>query len=291
MNPFGIGVFLLVAAAPAVLLVHAMTAPVSRARLERFARRQQLQITPDNGDRVIRYLAVTRRWRAGGVLVAVALGVLWVTIANLGGSTDLFSGDINFLQLFAGWFIGAIMAEARLSRTPADQRRHASLRPRDPSMYLPAVTRLAVPAVLAVSMAIGLLTVVLALLDRAPDAALAVTAQAAALIVAVVVATVGRHILTRPQPLLPANQLAADDAVRSRSLHALAGSGVALILYAIISQLTAIAAALPDQPADLATGAGLVLVLAAPLLGWWLATWPWAVRRDADASHPSPAGR
>jgi hypothetical protein len=274
-----LGVLLVPVVAVAALLVHAMVAPVSRARVERFARRQQLLITPDNGDRVIRYLAVTRRWRVAGIVGAVALGVIWITVSSIGRRPDQFGGEVNLLQLFAGWFVGALIAEARLHRTPVDQRRHASLQPRDVSMYVPAMSRLAVPVALAVSLAIGVLTLVLAALGRAPDGRLALIAQAAALAVAGLVAAVGRHILTRPQPLLAPDQLAADDAIRSRSLHVLAGAGTALVLYAVISQLTAVASALPSALAEVVAGAALVLVFAAPLLGWWIATRPWTVRR------------
>lgn len=285
-----VGVLLVSFIAVAVLLVRALVAPVSRTRVERFARRQQLPITPDNGNRVIRYLAATRRWRTAGIIGAVALGIIWITVSNIGGRPGGFSGELNVLHLFAGWFVGALIAEARLSRTPSDQRRHASLQPRDVSMYLPAASRLAVPAALAVSLATGLLTLALVLLGRGADGRLALVAQAAALAVAGVVTAVGRQILTRPQPVLAPDQLAADDAIRSRSLHALAGSGTALVLYAVISQLTAVAPALPDRAAEFAVGVGLVLVFMAPLLGWWLAIRPWTVRRDAGAAHPSPAG-
>lgn len=276
MNPVGVGVFLVPAIAVGVAVVWAMVAPVSRSRLERFARRQQLQITPDNGDLVIRYLAITRRWRAGGILVAFGLGIVWL-------STRIdFSGEINLLQLFAGWFAGAVLAEARLARTPAGPVRLAALQPRDPSMYLPRYAQWLVPAALAVSVALGLVTVTLAAAGRSPDVRTAAVAQVAAVAVAGMVWAVGRHVLSRPQPVLPPDQLAADDAIRSRALHVLAGSGTALVLYAVISQLSALADGLSGQVVDVIGGTVFVLVFAAPLLGWFVATQPWSVRRDAQ---------
>lgn len=276
MNPVGVGVFLVPAIAVGVAVVWAMVAPVSRSRLERFARRQQLQITPDNGDLVIRYLAITRRWRAGGILVAFGLGIVWL-------STRIdFSGEINLLQLFAGWFAGAVLAEARLARTPAGPVRLAALQPRDPSMYLPRYAQWLVPAALAVSVALGLVTVTLAAAGRSPDVRTAAVAQVAAVAVASMVWAVGRHVLSRPQPVLPPDQLAADDAIRSRALHVLAGSGTALVLYAVISQLSALADGLSGQVVDVIGGTVFVLVFAAPLLGWFVATQPWSVRRDAQ---------
>lgn len=51
-------------------------APVPRERVARFARRQGLAITPDNGAAVIRYLATTRRWRAGCLVGAFQVFVV-----------------------------------------------------------------------------------------------------------------------------------------------------------------------------------------------------------------------
>ncbi len=289
VNVIVVVVYLLPVVALGVLLIRAMTAPVSRVRLERFARRQQLLITPDNGNQVIRYLAVTRRWRLAGVVVALAGGAVWLIARNEP------SVEINFLQLLAGWFFGALVAEGRLSRTSAGQRRLASLRARDASMYLHTVTRHAVPAALAISLAVSVVALCLAALGRTPDVATAVLAQSAAVAAAVLVRVVGGRILTRAQPLLAPDQLAADDAIRSRSLHALAGSGTALVLYAVISQLTALSSALPPTAADAVTGVALVLVFVAPLIGWRIATLPWAVRRGATVppadSGPTPLKR
>ena len=52
-----------------------------------------------------------------------------------------------------------------------------------------------------------------------------------ALIVALVTGAVSRYVLDRPQPVLPEDVAAADDAVRSRSLHALGGTAVGIGIW------------------------------------------------------------
>jgi hypothetical protein len=280
VNPIGIGIVVLPVLLAVVLLVRAAVAPVSRTRLERFARRQQLVITPANGNRVITYLATTRRWRSAGVLMVLALFVAWIGYAtSVRPFAGEFTTEINVLHLVAGWFVGAVIAEARLAGTPTGPVRLAALQPRDPSMYLPRYAQWLVPGALVVSVAVGLVTFAQA--AGALDVRTAVVAQLAALVVAAAVWVVSRHVLARPQPVLPPDELAADDAIRSRALHVLAGSGTALVLYAVIYQLDALSIVLSGRAVDVVGGTAFVLVFVAPLIGWLVATRPWPVRRDA----------
>lgn len=283
MNPTGFGIFVIPVLLAVALLVWAAVAPVSRARLERFARRQQLVITPANGNRVITYLATTRRWRSAGVLAALALAVAWIGYSATVRSGE-FTAEINVLHLVAGWFVGAVIAEARLARTPTGPVRHAALQPRDPSMYLPRYAQWLVPGALVVSVAVGLVTFAQ---TGTLDVRTAVVAQLAALVVAAAVWAVSRHVLVRPQPVLPPDELAADDAIRSRALHVLAGSGAALVLYAVIFQLDALSNALSGRAVDVVGGTAFMLLFAAPLLGYLVATQPWPARRDAAQAAAS----
>lgn len=185
--------------------------------------------------------------------------------------------SVGMLQALAGWFVGAVVAEARLARRPAGQRRVASLQPRDPAAYLSWPARLVLPAALAVSLALGLLALVASLAGRGVDGRSALLAPIVAVAVAGVVWAVRNRVLTRPQPAdLPPDQRAADDAIRSRSLHVLAGAGAALVLYAVIYQLDAVGLVLPRFDVE---AAEIVLALGAPLLGWLVATARWSVRR------------
>jgi hypothetical protein len=115
------------------------------------------------------------------------------------------------------------------------------------------------------------------------DVRLAALAVVAAAAVATVVWTVRRRVLDRPQPMVPPDQLAADDAIRSRSLHVLAGAGATLVLYAVNHQLRALRDAFPGAEAEFLAVEPLI-TLGAPVLGWIVATRPWSV-----PSHPPPA--
>ena len=266
-----------------VLLITSASAPVSRARVERFARRQQLPITSGNGNQVIAYLATTRRWRVAGLLVAIAVGITWGAYQVTRGSGE---GTITLLQLLAGWFVGAVIAEARLAQRPRGQRRTAALRPRHPSAYLSRFARAVLPAALAISLAVTAVTAVTVLTrtaGHAVDVRLAALAATAALVIAAVVRTVRRRVLDRPQPALPPDQLAADDAIRSRSLHVLAGAGATLVLYAVNHQLVALRDAFPAAETEF-LGVESLITLGAPVLGWIVATRPWSV-----SNHRPPA--
>src|SRR5690349_7783409 len=96
--------------------------PVSRERLERFARRQALVLTPGNSGLVTEYLATTRRWRATGLAAGILLTVAWSLRDN--------RVTINAMIAFASWFVGALVAEFRVASLEPGARRAASLEPR-----------------------------------------------------------------------------------------------------------------------------------------------------------------
>src|SRR3954451_14965315 len=88
----------------AVIAGFTASGPVSRARVERFARRQFLVVTAANGDPIIRYLATTRRWRVAGIVSGYLLAAtVSLTVGGIGSSA--------VIALFAGWFAGALVAE------------------------------------------------------------------------------------------------------------------------------------------------------------------------------------
>ena len=278
------GVMSIVLLAVPVLLVLSARAPVNRARVERFSLRKHLRITPDNGDQIIAYLATTRRWRVAGLLTAYGVGLTWVTYAVLHDS----GGGITLLQLLAGWFIGAVFSEARLARSPRGERRAASLRPREPTAYVSRFARAVLPVALGISLAVAAITVLAQTAGRDVDVPVAVFATLGAATVAAVVWTVRRRVLDRPQPVLPPDRLAADDAIRSRSLHVLAGAGTTLVLYAVGFQLHALGDALPATQ-DALPAVGFLISIGAPVLGWIVATRPWSVGRPADTPPTASA--
>jgi hypothetical protein len=254
-------------------------APVTRPRLERFARRHQLVITATNGNQVIRYLATTRRWRATGL----AAGVL----ASIAGSVAHGVFQVYFLVLFAGWFAGALVAEVRLAPAPFGPRRAASLVPRQPGAYLPRTAWTLLPAAGAISLAVGAASAIGALAGR-PVGLGAAPLFAVAMLVFVVVRVVQHRVLHRPQPVAEPDVLAADDAIRSRSLHVLAGGGTTLVLYCVLGQLAALSPALPETATGVIEVVTFLGIFAVPLLGWAVAVSPWPVRPSAGPASALP---
>jgi hypothetical protein len=137
--------------------------------------------------------------------------------------------------LIAGYMLGSVWAELSLSRSTPSEVRAASLAPRRLEEYLPARLRWGLWVVGGAAFAMGLATLVV---DEADDPSFSGSGagKAAALVgvgciaIAAAVEAAERWILRRPQPFVAPDLVAADDAVRSSSIHALAGSGICSIL-------------------------------------------------------------
>jgi hypothetical protein len=273
-------ILVLVALAAAIAVAETVSGPVERLRVERFARRQRLTVTAENGDQIIRYLATTRRWRAAGLTAGLVLSIGLHLPSML---------RFDFITLFAGWFAGALVAEARVAHLGFGPRRAASLQRRLPSSYLPRADWALVPAAAVVAVAVGVGTAALAAVGAARPSWTAVLWLVVALGVAAAVRSVQHLVLRRPQPLVSPAVLAADDAIRSRSLHVLAGGGMALVVLCILAQLGAMA----PTAEDAAEGTTLVrtvgpFVVAA--IGWGIATSPWPRGRASAFSGVARPG-
>jgi hypothetical protein len=251
--------------------------PVSRARLALFARRHNLVITAANGNQVIRYLATTRRWRVGGAWFSA--------LALLAMSIGLGSVQVSLLVLAVGWFGGALIAEVRLAPVRAGPRRAASVAPRLPESYLARPTWLLLPAAGWVSVAVAVLILIVAARGGGVTGPAAVGWSTLAIVLAVVVDVVRHGVLRRGQPVAAPDVLAADDAMRSRSLHVLTGCGFVLVSFCVIGQLTAL------QPALTGTGASIVGLLqvlvgcACTLCGIVVVTLRWPVGHGPVTNH------
>jgi hypothetical protein len=264
-------------ALPVCVIALSARGPVSRARVQRFAARGGLIITATNGEHVIRYLATTRRWRATGLAAGY-----WVSVAPSLVGPRL---SVNFAVLFAGWFGGAVIAETRVAHLARSAQPVASLVARQMSGYVSPVARAGLPIAAGFGLALGA-TAVIARIGGA-DVNLA---QAAAWLVAVglvtgLIRTVQQRVLHRPQPPAEPDVIAADDAIRSRSLHVLAGAGAALVAYCAMGQLLAFG----GSAEHLAQRIGLIATPTVAVLGWWLSTLPWRVHRIEPSPAPVPA--
>lgn len=245
---------------------------VSRERLEKFARRQSLRITVDNGPLVIRYLATTRRWRGGLLLLSVGATLVWPLVAGMLWPGRSSGAQLNALALFAGWFVGAVIAEWRVSVAGTAPRRAAMLQPRRLADYVPRPSRV-LPLVAWFAVAGYELAGLGYLAVRHPRGLpvlvgwMVLTAVGAAVFVAV-----GRQVLLRPQRFSAPDLLAADAALRSRSLHVLAGCALAVAAYllsGVTNALTPYVPALTDGAASPLLVAGMLL---GPVLGLIIAT-------------------
>jgi hypothetical protein len=250
---------------------------VSRRRLERFAKQQALPITVDNGSLVIRYLATTRRWRSAGLLVAAVLFTTWS--AQLGG----FS--LNLLELFAGWFVGAVVAEWRLAAAATGGKRAARLVPRRSRDYLRLPARALPGMVFVICAGVAIVDAVGALNGRHAVWGqlvpwVLVTAVGLALVYAV-----QRRVLTRPQPVVAPDVLAADAAIRARSLQVLAGSAVAAAGLPAAELIHTLQLAYPHLGAGGISDVSALMFLGALLVGRVLAYS--SVRTPVDGAYAS----
>jgi hypothetical protein len=271
---------LVVAVAFVVVMVHFSGGPMSRARVETFARRQRLTVTTDNGNQVIRYLAVTRRWRVAGFVGGF--------LASQLTAPDQMILYFGFIPLFAGWFLGALIAEVRVSHLSYGRLRAASLQPRRLRHYLRPTALAAVPVAAAVSLAIGVGTAVAAALDAAAPDWTAWAWLSLGLGTAAAVRTVQLRIVGRPQPLADPDVLAGDDAIRSRSLHVLSGGGAALVLLIALTQLGAahVGGSVAEQTVEAVQALGTFVVA---LIGWLIATSLFPPRGPLELPGNAPA--
>jgi hypothetical protein len=264
---FVYGTAIVVIVATWLLVSVADRTPVSRVRVERFAKRHDLTVTTANGDQVIGYLATTRRWRSVGVVIGVALTVVQALPND--------QVEVAFLPAFAGWFVGALVAEARITYRHQGPLRRASLVPRAPSRYLAPLHRWLMPITVGLCLATGVGSVTAAATGREVAIDRAALALVGGVAVAVAVQLTQRRALRRPQPVAEPDVIAADDAIRSRSLHVLTASGATLVIYCVLIQLDV----LGWQVGWVTVGSILV-----PLLGWFLGVTWWSVSRQAEPS-------
>ena len=210
-------------------------------RIVHWAQARGLELTPENRPVVARYLRRARWLPVLGALVAVVLptvvelirsGELVILGFHADGSGAPYAGP---MEAYIGYLLGALCAELSLARPMGAARRTASLAPRVLVDYLPR--RLLVgQRALGAAVAVGVL--VTGLVPYPPAAAdvdwaaLAIGAAAFGAF-AVGVEALERWVVRRPQPFTSPSLVAADDAIRAQSVHAIAGAGLALLLVAL----------------------------------------------------------
>jgi hypothetical protein len=267
----------------AVAAVLAARRPLDQAELAAWASGHGLDGVPARQlEPAGRYLRRSRLYRTVGgavpFLAGTAAPTAWAAVWGLPAPWPL--GLFGVRSWLAGYLAGVLVAEFRWARPRAGVVRSAALVPRRLGDYLPsrvlAGLRLAALAVVA-------LVPVLAWGPVAPPPVRelvvggrggALATAAVTLAVAVAVEWLLRRLVARPQPAAELGDLAADDALRSASVHAAAGAGLAIVLLGLSLQVGLVAA-------DLAGGPGRTALVA---LSWgWAAA---ALAAWARVGHP-----
>jgi len=247
---------------------------IGEEAVERWAQSAGLALTDENRRVVRRYLTWNRRARRAGGLAGFVLPNLYLGIVD-----HAFAG-FPFPFIVGGYLLGAVVAEVVVNR-PRRRSGAALLVARRLDDYLPG-------RVLALQRGLPVVAVLLPgafALSPFPDlvpspdvephtlAGFAVPA-AVAVGTAMVLETLQRLIVARRQPITSHNDLAVDDAIRSSSLHVLAGAALAMLLFAVAVEVASLAAFAEASawPVPLAWVplAGLVVVLLAAAVYFWL---------------------
>jgi len=197
-----------------------------------------LALSPENRPMVSWYLRTARllrTWGAiGGLLLPTFCALAWSDHLEILGADS--GGGVNpgdAMWIFVGYLVGALYAELALVR-PVDQaRRSASLVPRRLDDYLARRVWLA-QRWLGGVVALGILvSLALPYDERFTVPSWVATVTFAAFVAAFTAGLEGvqRWLVRRPQPFTDPSLMAADDAIRSQSVHSLAGAGVSLLLF------------------------------------------------------------
>jgi hypothetical protein len=241
---------------------------------------------------VRRYLTRTRRTRFCFALAGFLGG-------HVGSLTDTFSWANAWVLLVAGYLVGSIVAEMAFGRAPRPSGTiTAALSRRVVASYLPRVVIVALIAVPIATVVAAIWQVGLAAeaprrfgnLD--PDAVKGAAATGVVLAIAAGVAL--STLVRRPQPAASAQAIATDDAFRSSSMHAIAGSTLTLscsLFATVLAQLSAALAAHGSRFA-FAASVGSLLAVVGALVSWLVVRHPsrWTSQRSL-VSAPSGTSR
>lgn len=215
-----IGLIVLVAA-----LGHGLRT-VGREEVEELAEQASLDVTAGNIGLLVDAVARTRLWRTVGVLVALSVSFAALALgAILTGRLEIPLALL--LWGLVGYWAGCIVGELRTARAnSAIGPRSASLVRRDARDYIGgwAFSR---PRLLA---AIGGGSALLAVALGSRDLWVILSGAGAVVVYAVLV-LVMRYVVERGRPGLEPDVAAADDAIRSRSLHAIAGASIGIGIW------------------------------------------------------------
>jgi hypothetical protein len=236
------------------------------AEVRRWADATGVELTPDNTLVVQRYLLWSRRGRRVGALVGFISP--WMYSGISGWKIDE-SGWALALML-VGYLLGALVAEVVVDRSRGTETT-AVMQPRRLVDYLPV-------RLLQLQRALGVLALAMILpyallqpaasLDLPGVGTIALYGLGGASI-AVIVEMIERRIVARRQSLADITDVEVDDALRSTSIHVVAGAGLALLIQ-FAGPLFAITlvAAIPGEAGGVVGAVTIVLLLLLSLACW-----------------------
>ncbi len=220
-------VFLLIPLGILIVLLMGLRKTTRLEAADTWAAAHGVALTPETRAIVDRYLIRSRQFKLTGAVLGIVLPL---------------GTKIPGLEMIGGFLVGALLAELQHPRPVLGAETSASLIPRSIEDYLPGY-------VIAVLRTAALATLPLVLLyiwgpqrSSQPDLDTAVTIACIASVVAPLgIEALLRRIVGRPQPAAHAHPIAVDDAMRSSSLHAVAGAGIAvsLLLVGVLAQANA----------------------------------------------------
>ena len=262
---------------------------VDDAFVDEWAGAHALPLTEANRPMVAWYLHTARVLRTWGAVAGLLLPPL--IGAALGSK---FLEDQLFPLVYLGYLAGALYAELALVRPTGGGRRQATLVPRELEDYLPR-RLLVAQRVLAALVAASAVAVLLVSFERQGDAfdgsprPTAAVVGVFAVVLAFALERLERWLVQRPQPFTAPDLIAADDAIRSQSVHSLAGAGLATLLFFLGG--TSFTLALSDV--QVLRWAMWVPAMGCFVLSLWVCLYyghrAWRVRRRPGTAAPSPA--
>ncbi|CAN5431515.1 MAG: hypothetical protein ACR2MC_09920 [Actinomycetota bacterium] len=242
-----------------------------RQSVESWARNSGLQLTPGNRAYVASYLGRTRVFRLIGVLVGLFLP--WIA----GALPKPF--DFGLFDALLGYLLGALVAELSFNR-PQGEFPSASLVPRSVSDYLALWYRISLPVCASLGLGLTLWYNTLPVRASAGPDAPPPTVVLVVMIVGVwlTVELFQRYIVARRQPAVNLDLVRADDAIRSASIHALAGAGLALELLVASVMLGEVAGTFNNSLVAWSLGSTAVVLFGCALGSWIHLTRPFQRR-------------
>jgi hypothetical protein len=275
-----------------------------------WAERYDIELTPGSRQWVAAYLRSGRDLRQiggfGGLIIATSISA----------ATGIDLHVSGLVWILIGYLVGCVWAELALTRAPSGTQRVASLTTRRVADYLPRHIRLAQLVLPAATVGLGGLCVlalraarldsarVLASADSTTPGLVSITphsteqllqsgALAAAIIaplIMVVVWSAQRSVVSRPQPWLDADLVAADDALRSSSVHRLGASSLAAVSLLIASQFGYLTTVTAEFWLDVSRIGAVIAFLSAIVIFRRWSDAPWRVQRQSliPAGSASP---